>query len=305
MEIIANTLDFYLKKETAAAIGKFDGIHIGHRRLLDEILSRKKDGLAACVFTFDPAPAVLFGGSDGRELTTKEEKRLLFERMGVDILVEFPLTRETAAMAPEAFVSEVLARRMNVSFLAAGKDLSFGARGAGNAELLRQMGPKLGFDVCIIDKVCLEEREVSSTYVRSQVEAGNMELADRLLGMPYMVAGRVVRGKQLGRTIGFPTVNIIPGSGKLLPPAGVYFSQVRCKEKLYRAVSNVGYKPTVTSEKVLGVESFLYDYDGDMYDTFIEVYLHSFRRPEQRFESVEALRRQLEEDIRAGIKYNM
>ena len=305
MEIIANTLDFYLNKETAAAIGKFDGIQIGHRRLLDEVLSRKKDGLAACVFTFDPAPAVFFGGSDGRELTTKEEKRFLFERMGVDILVEFPLNRETAAMAPETFVSEVLVRRMNVSFLAAGKDLSFGARGAGNAELLRQMGLKLGFGVGIIDKVCLEDREVSSTYVRSQVEAGNMELADRLLGMPYMVAGRVVRGKQLGRTIGFPTVNIIPGSGKLLPPAGVYFSQVRCKDKLYRAVSNVGYQPTVTSEKTLGVESYLYDYGGDMYDMLIEVYLHSFRRPEQRFESVEALRRQLEEDIRAGVKYNM
>ena len=149
MEIIANTLDFYLNKETAAAIGKFDGIHIGHRRLLDEILSRKKDGLAACVFTFDPAPAVFFGGSDGRELTTKEEKRFLFERMGVDILVEFPLNRETAAMAPETFVSEVLVRRMNVSFLAAGKDLSFGAQGAGNAELLRQMGLKLGFGVGI------------------------------------------------------------------------------------------------------------------------------------------------------------
>ena len=101
LEIIAGTSNFYLEKETAVAIGKFDGIHIGHRKLLEEILARKKDGLAACVFTFDPPPAVLCGSSDGKELTTGEEKRLLFERMGVDILIEFPLTKHTAAMVPE------------------------------------------------------------------------------------------------------------------------------------------------------------------------------------------------------------
>lgn len=300
MEIIANTLEFYLKEKTAAAIGKFDGIHMGHRKLLGEILSRKQDGMSACVFTFDPAPAVFFKAQDARELTVKEEKRLLFERMGVDILVEFPLNHVTAGMPPEEFVSQVLARRMNVGFLAAGRDLSFGAGGAGNAELLRRMGSKLGFNVEIIDKVCLKDREVSSTYVRSQVEEGNMELAAQLLGMPYMVAGRVVRGKQIGRTLGFPTVNIIPGPDKLLPPAGVYYSTVCCKDRMFRAISNVGYKPTVTSERIMGVESFLYDYDGDMYDAFIEVYLHSFRRPERHFETVEDLRRQLDEDIRAG-----
>ena len=106
MEIIADTTQFYLERETAVAIGKFDGLHIGHRRLLDEILEQKKNGLAACVFTFDPAPAVLFGLSDGKELTTREEKRVLLERMGVDILIEFPLTAETAAMLPEDFVTD-------------------------------------------------------------------------------------------------------------------------------------------------------------------------------------------------------
>ena len=221
MEIITNTVDFYLEKETAAAIGKFDGIHVGHRRLLDEIFACKKEGLASCVFTFDPAPAVLFGLSDGKELTTKEEKRLLFERMGVDILVEFPLTKETAAMAPEAFVYNVLAKQMNVRFLAAGSDLSFGARGAGNAALLQKMGEELGFRVKTIVKVCMEGREVSSTYVRSQVESGNMQMAEQLLGMPYLVEGQVVQGKQIGRTLGFPTVNIRPCESKLLPPNGV------------------------------------------------------------------------------------
>lgn len=300
MEIIANTIDFYLEKETAAAIGKFDGIHIGHRRLLDEILACREKGLASCVFTFEPAPAVFFGLSDGRELTTREEKRLLFERMGVDILIEFPLTAETAAMPPAEFAAEVLAKRMNVRFLAAGSDLSFGAGGTGNTALLQALGPELGFDVKTVDKVCLEGREVSSTYVRSRVESGDMETVGRLLGMPYLVEGQVVRGNRIGRTLGFPTVNLLPAGNKLLPPNGVYFSQVRYAGKLYGAISNVGCKPTVTNERVMGVESYLYDFDESIYGERIEVYLGEFRRPERKFDSLDALKRQLEEDISAG-----
>lgn len=303
MEIITNTTDFCLEKETAVAIGKFDGIHIGHRRLLEEILSRRKNGMVSCVFTFDPAPAVLFGQSDGRELTTREEKRLLFERMGVDVLIEYPLNGETAAMPPVVFAAEVLAKQMNTRFIAAGGDLSFGAKGAGDASLLQSLAPKLGFEVKTIDKVCLEGREVSSTYVRSQVESGSMRAVRQLLGMPYPVAGRVVKGNQIGRTIGFPTVNVLPGGNKLLPPNGVYFSRVRYQGRLYRSISNVGCKPTVTSERVMGVESYLYDFDEMIYGENIEVYLYEFRRPERRFDGVEALQAQLEEDILAGADY--
>lgn len=303
MEIITGTTDFYLTKETAAAIGKFDGVHIGHRRLLEEILGCKGNGLSACVFTFDPAPAVFFGRSDGRELTTREEKRLLFERMGVDLLIEFPLNDETAAISPEAFAEEILAKRMNARLVAAGTDLSFGAGGAGNAALLGRLGAELGFAVKTIDKVCFEGREVSSTYVRGRVEAGELALAKRLMGMPYPVAGRVVRGRRIGRTLGFPTVNILPGEGKLLPPAGVYYAEVQYNGRCYRAVSNVGYKPTVTAGRVLGVESFLYDFHEEIYGAQILVFLREFRRPERRFESLEALREQLEQDIEAGARF--
>ncbi len=294
MEIITNTTDFYLKPETAAALGKFDGVHIGHRRLLDEIILQKSRGLAACVFTFDPAPAVYFGSSDGRELTSREEKRLLFERMGVDILVEFPLNEETAPMPPEAFAVQVLARQMNVRFVAAGGDLSFGAGGAGDAALLRRLGPELGFEVKTIEKVCLGGAVVSSTCVRGR---------ERLLGMPYMVAGRVSEGQKLGRRLGFPTANVIPGARKLMPPNGVYFSKVRHGGRMYRAISNVGYKPTVASERLLGLESYLYDFDGRIYGEEIEVYLCEFLRPERRFESVEALQAQLRKDIAAGAAF--
>ena len=300
MEIITNTVDFYLEKETAVAIGKFDGVHIGHRRLLEEIQECKKKGLASCVFTFEPAPAIFFGFSDGRLLTTKEEKRLLFERMGVDILVEFPLNKKTAAMSPAAFATEVLARQMNTRFLVAGTDLSFGAGGAGNAELLRKLGPELGFQVKTIEKVCMEGRKVSSTLVRTKVEEGEMQEAEQLLGMPYLVKGTVIKGNQIGRTIGFPTVNIQPEKDKLLPPNGVYFSQVRVGNRSYRAISNVGCMPTVSDTRVMGVESYLYQFEEDIYGAEIEVYLQKFRRPERKFDGIEALEAQLREDIAAG-----
>lgn len=305
VEIITNTTEFELKRETAAAIGKFDGIHIGHRKLIEKILACKRDGLAACVFTFDPSPAVFFGKSDAFMLTTKEEKRLLFEQMGVDILIEYPMNRETAATPPEVFAGEVLAKRMKVKFLAAGSDLSFGAKGAGNAVLLEKLGPELGFSVETIDKVCVGGEVVSSTLVREQVEKGNMEKATELLGMPYLFSGRVLHGNRIGRTLGFPTVNLLPDGGKLLPPCGVYFSEVCSRGKYYRAISNVGYKPTIAGEKMIGVESYLYDFDEVVYDEEIQVYLHRFYRPERRFESLEALREQLKSDIAEGRNYKL
>ena len=303
LEIIVNTTQFYLEKETAVAIGKFDGVHIGHRRLLEEILAQKEQGLKACVFTFDPAPAVLFGGSDGKELTTRDEKRALFERMGVDILVEFPLTPETAATPPMEFAREILAKQMNTRFIAAGTDLSFGAGGRGNAQLLRELGPELGFTVKTIEKVCVDGVEVNSTYIRQLVSQGEMIKVEQYLGAPYTVAGRVVHGNQIGRTIGFPTVNLLPEPTKLLPPNGVYYAGVLYQGKRYRAISNVGYKPTVSQEKRMGVESYLYDFHQEIYEEPIEVYLYDFKRPEQKFESLEKLKEQLDRDIADGVKY--
>lgn len=305
MEIIVNTSDFYLEKETAVAMGKFDGVHIGHQRLLSEILEQKKNGLLACVFTFEPAPAVLFGKSDGGELTTREEKRLIFERMGVDILIEFPLTWESAAMEPETFVRQVLKGQMNAQFIAAGTDLSFGAGGRGNAALLNALSEELAFKVKVIEKVCIEEREVSSTYIRTLLEQGAMRQVERFLGMSYMIAGNVMHGNQIGRTLGFPTVNQIPKESKLLPPFGVYYSRVLWRGREYRAISNVGCKPTVTDEHVCGVESYLYDFDEEIYGENIEVYLCEFKRAERQFSSLEELKRQLMEDIEAGEHYGV
>lgn len=304
MEIITGTTDFYLKDETAVAIGKFDGVHIGHRRLLDEILSERAEGKKACVFTFDPPPSVFFGGNEEQELTTKEEKRRLFELMGIDILIEFPLNRETAGILPEVFVTDILCERMNASFVAAGTDLSFGAKGAGNAALLRKIAKECDFTVRIIEKITLDGQEISSTSVRNAVAAGDMLLAEKLLGVPYPVRGIVQHGNRIGRTLGMPTVNLRPGKEKLLPPCGVYYSEVVLEGKHYKSISNIGYKPTVQEqEKQLGVETYIYDFDGEIYGEEIEVSLFAFKRPELQFESLEALQKQLQKDIEEGAAY--
>ncbi len=304
MEIITGTTDFFIQKDTAVAIGKFDGVHIGHRYLLQAILDQKKQDRKACVFTFDPAPNVFFGGGDEKELTTRDEKRKLFESLGVDIMIEFPLNKETASISPKLFVKEVLKERMNAVFIAAGEDLSFGNNGAGNAELLLEMKEECGLEVEIIQKVKLEGREVSSTLVRNAVENGNLPYAERLLGTPYTISGRVMHGNHMGHSLGMPTLNLIPEKDKLLPPNGVYYSKVLLEEKWYKGISNIGRKPTVEeAHKVIGVETYLYEYDGDAYDKDITVCLLAFRREEQKFAGIEELKQQLQADLIAGEEY--
>lgn len=303
MEIITNTREFQLDRDTAVAMGKFDGLHIGHRKLLRLVLEQGDRGLAPCVFTFDPSPAVFFGFSDGRELMTREEKRRAFERMGVELLIEFPLTEESAAMEPEAFVEQILAKRMRTRYIAAGEDVSFGRRGAGDGVLLRRLGERYGFEVQTIEKLRFHGQEVSSTYVRSRLEAGEVGLAAELLGDYYTLEGRVCHGARLGHDLGMPTVNLQPPENKLLPPYGVYFSRVMYRGECYGAISNVGCKPTVAHLGRPGVETYLYDFDREIYGEEIRVQLLAFHRPERHFPSVDALRAQLLEDMEAGRKF--
>ena len=303
MIIISDTLDFKLNSDTAVAIGKFDGVHLGHRKLLQTLLEKKREGLTTCVFTFDPSPAALFGMSDGKELTTKAEKRIIFEEMGIDVLVEFPLSFASAAIPAEDFVKDYLVERLRAKWIVAGEDVSFGAKGAGNAELLKQLAGKYGFAVTTISKIAVDGREISSSYIRELVEAGQLERVKDFLGTSYSIGGEVSHGKKLGRTIGMPTINVLPGEDKLLPPKGVYYSSVIHKGITYKAISNVGYKPTVSEEKVMGVETFLFDYQGDLYGEEVTILLHAFKRPEMKFDSVEALKEQMHRDKLEGAKF--
>lgn len=301
MKIIEGTTDFILPEKSAVAIGKFDGIHLGHQKLLSQLVLQKEQGLLATVFTFDIQAGAFFGG-DEKELTTKEEKRAAFAALGIDVLVEFPLNRQTAATAPEVFVEDWLAGRLRAAYICAGPDLSFGKGGAGDFALLSRDAERFGYRVELIEKVKVDGKEVSSTRVREVVRLGRMEEVHRMLGKPYSAGGFVEHGKQLGRTLGMPTANLLPHENKLLPPNGVYHTRVHIDgmDGSYRAISNVGCKPTVSDENRVGIESYLYDFTGDIYGRKMCVEFLSFRRPERKFDSVEALKTQIAADIAAG-----
>ena len=302
MRIIEAYTEFLIEGETAVAIGKFDGVHIGHQKLLQQILNKKKDGLRSCVFTFDPPPDVFFGKRLPMELTTREEKRRIFAKMGIDILIEFPLNEKTAAITPEKFVEKLLAYQMHTRFIAAGTDLSFGQGGRGDSAYLCAVQELYGYKTEIIQKIRKNGREISSTYVREAVDQGKMELAEELLGEPYPVYGEIVHGNKLGRSIGMPTINQLPPENKVLPPFGVYFSEVEIEGNVYKGITNIGKKPTVDGHHT-GVETFLYNFNQDVYGDMAQVRLYSFKRPEQKFESVEALKAQMKADIEAGFHY--
>lgn len=303
MQIIADTVDFKILQDTAVAIGKFDGMHKGHRILFRKILEAKKRGLKAVIFTFDPPPEILFGKREGKVITTKEEKRILFRQMGIDILIEYPLTIETAAIAPQVFVEQVLKNKMKMSYLVAGYDITFGHKGEGNAALLKSMAKKHNFQLEIIEKICEEGREISSTFVREEIEAGRMKNVTKLLGEPYEIAGQVIHGAKLGRKIGMPTINLAPPKEKLLPPNGVYYSKTILGKREYKSITNIGKKPTVNEEDLVGAETYIYEFDKDIYGENTIVKLLEFRRPERKFNSVEELKNQMMQDIQAGRDY--
>jgi riboflavin kinase/FMN adenylyltransferase len=313
MKIIENTTEFKIDEKTAVAIGKFDGFHRGHQKLLNQLDKLHERGLATAVFTFVPSPAAFFSNEAAGELSTAAEKRRYFENAGVDYLIEHPFNQKIADTRPEDYIRDVLIGRINAKCIVAGDDVSFGKGGKGDCRLLEEKALEYGYDVIIIDKVLYEGREISSTYVREEVKNGNMELVTRLLGTPYHVGGEIIHGKMLGRTIGMPTVNQLPPPEKLLPPNGVYYSYVYLHSKSgdmpydgvrLLSITNIGTKPTVDNNRVMGVETYLYNFDSDVYGDEMEVYLLRYKRPEMRFENIEALKAQMASDIEEGRKFH-
>ena len=309
MQIFSDVRQFQLPQDTAAAIGKFDGVHRGHRSLLKEVLEEKKSGLCAAVFTFDPAPEAYFKKEPVPQLTTREEKRKILEDLGVDYLVEYPFDKATAAMPPEDFVREILVHRMRAKVIVAGPDLSFGDRGAGNFALLNAMKDAYGYETRLVQKDRFGDQDISSTLIRSYIEAGRMEDAAACLGTPYFFSGVVSHGNAKGRTIGFPTLNLYPPREKILPPFGVYYSLVTVfrkdgTQRTYQGMTDVGKKPTVGEKtKKVSVETFVYDFAGDLYGEEIRVELLTFERPEMKFADFQKLQLRIQADVAAGREF--
>lgn len=295
MEIIKNTTEFQIEEPTAISLGKFDGLHQGHQLLVDRILKKKKERLASLIFTFD------FG--ERPVLTLKEERRELLRGEHVDYLVECPFVPALSHMEPEDFVQEVLKKRLHAKYLAVGTDFRFGYQRKGDYHLLQKMSESCGFQVDVVEKACWQGREISSTFIREELEQGHMELVNQLLGYAYSVTGEVLHGRQIGRTLGMPTTNLLPKEQKLLPPNGVYATRTVIAGEVFEGITNIGYKPTVGGETRKGVETYLFDLDRNLYGEIIQVQFYGYERPERKFPTLEALKAQIEFDVAWGKEY--
>ena len=302
MNYITGKTSFGVMAPSAVSLGKFDGLHRGHQKLLQHILEQKKNGLEATIFTFASNPTRMLSGLSAQNILTNEERREMLAKAGVDNLLECPFVPEIAHMEPERFIEEVLVGQLKMKFAAVGTDFHFGYQRRGDHAMLQKLAPKYGYTVEVVEKEQSHGRDISSTYVKEALEAGDMELVNDLLGYRYFISGEVLHGRRIGRTLGMPTTNLVPSTKKLLPPNGVYLSRTRIGEQAYYGVTNIGYKPTI-GETFRGVETYLFDFDGDLYGENIDVELWKFKRPEMKFDSVEHLKNQMQADIAFGKEY--
>lgn len=294
MEYLKITEEFPRLKKSAVTLGKFDGIHKGHQKLVKSILQQKKElGLPAVLFAFDVSEKMIL---------SREERCRLVEEMGVDILLECPLNERIRHIKAENFVKEILVGDLQAKYVAVGEDYRFGYERKGTPSLLKEMGRKYGFHTDVISKEMEGHRKISGTYIREELKKGNMEKFQRLMGMNFRVEGTVEHGRGLGHRLLFPTANIIPPKDKLMPPCGVYATMSYLGNRCFSGVTNIGYKPTVGGE-FLGVETHLFDCEEDLYGQKCKVEFLHYQRPEKKFESLEALRRQIFADAALGREY--
>ena len=302
MEYIRNTTDFYIEENTVLSLGKFDGIHRGHELLLEHLAAKKEDGLAGVIFTFDIPPRRNVEQIEAKVLTTNEEKMHIFEQLGIDYVVECPFTKEIMCMEAEDFIEKIV-RQLHVKCVVVGEDFHFGHNRRGDHQMLSKYATQYGYEVIVVKKMQEDARDISSTFVREEIAMGNIEKANHLLGYRYFVTSVVKHGNKIGRTIGIPTINQLPPEEKLLPPNGVYISEVYIDEQRYRGITNVGCKPTIEGKNPIGVETHLLDFRGDVYDKLVTVEFISRVREERRFESIDALKEQMQNDIAFGRVY--
>jgi riboflavin kinase / FMN adenylyltransferase len=282
-------------------IGNYDGIHIGHRRIIERVKERAGEirGTAMLV-TFHPHPLhVLKPEKELAAITPVDERKRLVEATGVDVLFVVPFTAEFSRMSPEAFVRSILVEKLAIKGIVIGYDFRFGRQGKGDVAFLREMGGTYGFFVEEVEEITLDGEKIGSNRVRKLVAAGNVAVAARVLGRAYAIEGTVIQGKCRGRTIGYPTINLETDYA-LIPKNGVYVTEVEIGGRRFAAVTNVGYNPTFEAGQERTIESFIMDFDGDLYGERVKVVFRERIRDEVRFDSVDELTAQIGKDVGAA-----
>ncbi|WP_395043499.1 bifunctional riboflavin kinase/FAD synthetase [Flavobacterium sp.] len=297
--------DYKSKEKSIVTIGTFDGVHVGHKHILEKlILNAKEHKCESLVLTFFPHPKmVLQESSSVKLLNTMDEKNYLLEKIGVDNLVIHPFDKDFSRLTAEEFVKNILVDKFNIQKIIIGYDHRFGRNRTANINDLIHFGKKYNFEVEEISAQEVNDIAVSSTKIRNAILDGNIALANNYLGYNYFFNGKVVKGKQLGRTIGFPTANIhIEEDYKLIPKNGVYIVNCLVKNISINGIMNIGSRPTVAG-KGITIEVYLLDFEIDIYDQNITVNILNYVRDEEKFNSLEDLKIQLELDKKFAIDY--
>lgn len=293
MKYITGIGSYHGTKKTAVTMGKFDGLHRGHQKLVDKIRSYATDECDSVLCAFDMHRDAI--------MTNRERREHLEGK--IDWLIDCPFTETLRNMEAEDFIRDILCAGLNAAHIVVGRDFAFGHNKRGSVEMLERYAPRYGYTVDVVEKERYGDMIISSTYIRDALAQGDVRLAEQLLGYPYELTGPVRHGKQLGRTLGFPTMNVEPEAQKILPRYGVYACRVKIDGEWYNGVGNAGVKPTVTDERRRLFEVYVYGYEGDAYGKEVTVRFCGFERPEVKFGSVEELREQVMKDMQYGIDF--
>ncbi len=298
--LVYNSLDEIKEMEpTAVAVGNFDGVHLGHQKLIGETVAYAKEhGLKSAVFTFSNHPRNLIKSSSPvKNILYQHEKAEIIESLGVDILIDVPFTKEIMEMDPVAFVSALLLDKANMKAVFCGFNYTFGYKAQGNTDILRNIGVDKGFAVNVMEPFVIDDNVVSSTLIRTLIASGQVERCKRYMGRNYEVAGEVVVGNKLGRKLGFPTSNLVIDKTMVTPPNGVYVTLCDYNGVRYPSVTNVGVKPTI-GKYGKNVETHIFDFNKELYGKQIVVEFLKKTRDEVKFDNVQDLFDQIVRDCR-------
>jgi len=301
---ITDITTFTSEKPTVITIGTFDGVHLGHQKIIKRVVeTAHKNGLLATVFTFFPHPRMIVQHDQQLKLIhTLAEKKQFLQSLGVDLLIVQPFDEAFANLSAEAFVSELLVKHLRVQKVIIGYDHHFGKNRTANIDNMRLFGEQYGFSVEEIPVQEVDEVSVSSTKIRQALNEGRVEIAEHYLGVPYSFIGKVVHGLKLGRTIGFPTANLqVEASYKLIPKDGVYVVYSLIEGRKVYGMMSIGKNPTIQG-KGASIEVYFFDFNQDLYGQDLTIYFVKYLREERKFSSVSLLKKQIQDDETAARK---
>lgn len=302
--IIFDNKNFNIESPTIVSVGKFDGEHRGHLKVIKNMKELAvKYNYKTVIFTFSSPPNNILNNIEVKQLYTNAEKRIAFNSLGIDYLIEYPLDKNLLEMGAEEFIKKILIDKLNMKSIVGGKDIGFAKNREGNRDKIVELSNKYNFQTLFIEKEKnTNNNDISTSMIKEYLSNGHIGKANDMLGYSYGIKGKVVSGNKIGKIkLGFPTINIFPDIDKFLPKFGVYatYTKLLNSGEIFMSLTNIGRNPSVSNDShnhSCRVETYIYDFDGDLYNKYVDIRLEKFIRPERKFDNLEELKKQMDMD---------